>query len=243
MDEQSILYTYLPDISLIDYPGEKAAVFFTTGCNFRCGFCYNTSLLVRKTNLISLQELSTLLHNFKKNWATGVVITGGEPLINPDFPIMQTIETIKKEKLKIKLDTNGSFPKKLERLLPYLSYVAVDIKTSPHNYKKISGVPFCDNIKATVELLKTHKVKYEFRTTIIEGIHKQSDMVEIGELLKDTKLYILQAYLPEDSVKDPELKKLPRTSKSFLDKMADVVIPYVEKVEIRGAINDKVSLW
>jgi pyruvate formate lyase activating enzyme len=171
--------------SLIDYPGKVAAVVFTQGCNFRCGYCHNPSLVLPKlfyqNKLITTGEVLNYLDN-RKSWLEGVVVTGGEPTIHGGLPLF--LKQIKEIGLSVKLDTNGSGPQMIDLLLNHklIDFVAMDIKAIPETgpYTKVIGRDasrFMPKIFRTIELIKKSGVEYEFRTTIVGGLH-DSDTIE-----------------------------------------------------------------
>ena len=176
--------------SLIDYPGKIAAVVFTQGCNFRCGYCHNPQLvlpkLFHKKSNASIDEVFNYLKK-RKNWLDGVVVTGGEPTIHSDLP--DFLKEINRFGLAIKLDTNGSNPIILDYIIrqKLVNFVAMDIKTFPEasSYAKIIGLTntdnIIDNVISSILLLKQSGIEYEFRTTSIPEIHNK----EILELIKN----------------------------------------------------------
>ena len=234
-EEPTVIHAALPDLSMSDYPDERSAVFFTSGCNFRCNYCYNRSLMHRQKEALLLTDIDKILKRFKKSWISAVVLTGGEPLIYAKSQLLPFLKLVKSKKLLIKLDTNGVFPNRLRSLYSFLDYIAIDIKASPTNYKKITGVKFDDQLQATLEfLIPKKKGSYELRTTIIEGFHTVTEMKRIGEFIRGAKQYILQPFIPDEDVLDPKLRNHPQTTTSYLNEMAAAVEPYVKNVKIRG---------
>ena len=165
-------------LTLLDYPGVMACTIFTCGCNFRCPFCHNASLVTGNTNDLPYSpcELIEFLDGRKK-MLDGVCITGGEPLLHPEIP--QLIRDIKKLGYKVKLDTNGSRPEILEELLRsgMVDYVAMDIKHTREKYASASGTgEFLEPVCRSVELLNASPVDHEFRTTVVAGLHTPDDI-------------------------------------------------------------------
>lgn len=198
----------LEKLTLVDYPGKVACTVFTLGCNFRCGFCHNPELvnlgaklpsakegsLAPKSRLISEKSFFDFLKK-QKNYLDGVCITGGEPTLHKDLP--DFIKKIKKSGFFVKLDTNGSNPVMLKNLInkKMIDYVAMDIKTSAENYNKVSNCGIdVEKIKTSVELIKNSTIDYEFRTTILPGVHTKEDIIEIGKWLKGAEKYYLQQF-------------------------------------------------
>jgi pyruvate formate lyase activating enzyme len=189
--------------SLIDYPGKIAAVVFTQGCNFRCGYCHNPQLvlpeLFQQNQPISTDEVLEYLQE-RKNWLDGVVVTGGEPTIHNDLP--EFLKTIKDLGFLVKLDTNGSNPFMLEQIVKnnLADYIAMDIKIPFEDglYSKIIGIPNVDeiteNILASVMILKNTTIEGEFRTTSIPGIHNEVMIALIKNCIGSNKRYIINEF-------------------------------------------------
>lgn len=186
------------DMSTVDYPGKVSSVVFFHGCNFRCPFCYNVSLVLGD----DYQEIkpSDLVSSIKshKGFIDAVVLTGGEPTIQPDLE--ELCRSIKNLKLLVKLDTNGYEPEKVKRLLEerLLDFISVDIKSSPLKYSSMAGVE-CNlsRIKETLDAIKDSGVDYEFRTTIVPGKNDTpEDIRAICAFIKPAK-YVLQQFRPE----------------------------------------------
>lgn len=182
-------------LTLLDYPQKTACTLFTSGCNFKCPFCHNSSLVLKKAEPIDDDEIFSFLKK-RKGLLDGVCITGGEPLINPD--IADFIKKIKALGYMVKLDTNGSFPERLKALIDdgLIDYVAMDIKSSPSGYGKACGIENYDASKVdkSVKLLLSNVIPYEFRTTVVKGIHTEEDFIKIGEWIRGAQQYFLQGY-------------------------------------------------
>lgn len=180
--------------TLLDYPGKVAATIFLGGCNFRCPFCQNSSLVLNPSAQpeIPVKEVLSFLKK-RKGILDGVCITGGEPTLSPDLPeLLQEIRTLG---YPIKLDTNGTHPALLKTLTEQnlIQMTAVDIKACPDNYPALCGLvhPELDAVKETVEFLKNGTLDYEFRTTVIRELHSEKDFIEIGQWLTGAKAYYL----------------------------------------------------
>ncbi len=233
-DKQTSVYGFLKNPSMVDFEGHLAGVFFTSGCNFRCGFCQNAQLLGRKQQGITWQRLHEACGEFREKWATAVVITGGEPTIAPDIP--EIIDFFQKQGFSVKLDTNGSQPKTLEHVLPLVDYVAQDIKCSPSKYPEFVGFNEPERVKDSIELLKTSGTPYEFRTTLVESYHTDDELCRIGETVRGAQLYFVQPFLPREDLPDPGLREEPRTSPARLREAADLMSNYVQDVRIHGKL-------
>ena len=214
-----------------DYPGRSCALFFTPGCNFRCGFCHNSSLFSVQGKY-TWDKLAEILAKFRKQWINAATITGGEPTIHQELP--ETIQFFKKKGFLVKLDTNGSNPDMLKKCLPLVDYVAMDIKCAFARYKDIAGYDGIGNLKRSVKMIMESAKDYEFRTTLIEPIHDDADLLECAKSIQGAKRYILQPFVPHEELPDEQLRTQPRTRPSFMHHAAEVVAPYVQDTSIRG---------
>ncbi len=184
--------------SLLDYPEKISAIIFTQGCNFRCGYCHNPELLNLNINT-SAQITAPAFFDFLKTRQgklDGVVITGGEPCIQNDLAAF--IKKIKEQGFFVKLDTNGTFPKKLEKLIKehLIDYIAMDIKAPLEKYHKITGTIIKESdIKKSIKLIMQSGIKYEFRTTVISSQLSFEDLKRIGELIEGAEKYYLQKFI------------------------------------------------
>lgn len=180
--------------SCIDYPKEVSYVIFLGGCNFKCPFCHNPSI-VNFESKISLEKVIDDLKERKK-LIKAVVITGGEPTIH-DSNLIDLLKTIKSLGFKTKLDTNGSNPKILEKIikLKLVDYIAMDIKNTFDKYNQTTGISAnINDIKKSIDLIEANKINYEFRTTINKNMHTKKDIEEIKTYFKNPKRYFLQNY-------------------------------------------------
>lgn len=223
----------LQKLTLLDFPEKIACTVFTHGCNFRCPFCHNASLVVSQENEhIRVDEIKEFLEK-RKGMLDGVAITGGEPMLQKD--LKEFISMIKSLGYLVKLDTNGSYPEKLEELINenLVDYVAVDIKTSPEKYSLLTGIENFDvtPIKKTVELLKQGRVPYEFRTTVVKELHEIDDFKEIAEWLRGCEKYYLQQFVDSG---DLISQGLSACDKDVMEQIKNVVSPIIPCVELRG---------
>ena len=187
----------LQKTTLLDYPEKLACTVFTGGCNFRCPFCHNASLVLNSGAVEEIPEEEFFSYIEKrKGMLDGVCITGGEPLLCPD--IVDFIKKIRSFGLLVKLDTNGSLPDKLEYLLDegLVDYVAMDIKNSSEKYALTAGLQkFPDEIERSIDLIIKKAPDYEFRTTVVRELHDMQDIVKIATRIKKAKKYFLQSYV------------------------------------------------
>lgn len=223
-------------LTLIDFPGHIAATVFTVGCNFRCPFCHNPELVSGGNIRISSgveNDFFRLLEE-RKGKLEGVCITGGEPTLQPD--IIEFIRKIKNLGYKVKLDSNGARPDVLRLLFSekLLDFVAMDIKNSPEKYAETANNPVdLERIRLSVDLIRHSGVDYEFRTTVVPGLHEEADFEKIGKWLEGAKKYVLQEYQDSGKILDPGLKKRAKGKKLDLEKIAGKIKKYFGNVESR----------
>lgn len=194
----------LMKLTLLDFPGHVACTVFLAGCNFRCPFCHNGSLVRGGDIEISREELFAFLKK-RQGVLDGVCVTGGEPLMNPD--IAELVRGIKELGFLVKLDTNGSYPERLSELLlsGAVDYVAMDIKNSPVGYGTACGVGLdVEKIKRSAEIIKSSGVEHEFRTTVVKGIHTAADIAECAAWIGEGEKYFLQSYKESEDIINPE---------------------------------------
>ena len=224
----------LQKLTLLDFPERTACTVFTAGCNFRCPFCHNASLVVDipKEAEISEEEFFAFLQK-RKGILDGVCVSGGEPLLQPD--IEQFIRKIKDMGFAVKLDTNGSFPNKLIHMVEQglVDYVAMDIKNSPETYAFTSGTEALDieAIKKSVSYLKEGHVPFEFRTTVVKRYHSKESFEEIGEWLSGTEKYFLQNFVDSGDLIG---KNTRGCSEEEMKEFLQVVRKYIPNALLRG---------
>ncbi len=223
--------------SLLDWEGMIVSTLYTPYCNFRCPYCQNSVLILHPEQLPthSFDEITGYLSGHK-GWVDGICLTGGEPCMYADLPLF--LKKIRKLEVKIKLDTNGSFPKMLERVLKegIVDYVAMDIKAplEQKQYDKATGVKVnLEKIKESIRIIRESGIDYEFRTTVVPGLHTADSLVEIAKFIKGAKKYALQNFVAQETL-DPEYLKLKPYSLEKLQKMAEGVSKYVDKCVARG---------
>ena len=195
--------------SLIDYPGLVAAVVFTQGCNFRCGYCHNPGLvlplLFEKKSTYPVKTILDYLKD-RAGWLDGVVVTGGEPTIHNDLP--EFLKTLKNIGYRVKLDTNGSHPSMLKHILKekLADYIAMDIKTvlKEKPYAEITGLSGMDHIMKDIYtsfgILKNAEIKVEFRTTVIPGVHNDEILASIKSEVGKGYRYIMNEFREGENI-------------------------------------------
>lgn len=224
-------------LTLIDYPGKIATTVFTVGCSFRCPFCHNPEL-------VETQSIASVRSNMEKEFfkflgkrkgkLEGVCITGGEPTIQPD--LTHFIKKVKKLGYFVKLDSNGSRPDVLRNIIQkkIVDFIAMDIKDSPKKYKKTSGgMADLERIKLSIKMIMHSGIDYEFRTTVVPGIHEEKDFDEIAKWIKGAKAYYLQEYR-ETKILDPKLKKVTKGKMIDLNLIGKRIKGNFGKFGIRG---------
>jgi len=224
----------LEKLSLVDYEGYTAAVVFTGGCNFLCPFCHNSGLVYNSVTEIPEKEVLGYLDK-RFGLLDAVCISGGEPTIQPD--LKDFITKVKNIGYKVKLDTNGTNPAVLQDLIDskLIDYVAMDIKNSEEGYCMTTGLKSVefDKISHSIEILKSGKVDYEFRTTIVKEFHNQNNIVAIGNLLKGAKILYLQKFVNNDNCINQSLTSV---DKETAEKYREILNKSIKEVKLRGYV-------
>ena len=224
----------LQKLTLLDYPGKVACTVFTAGCNFRCPFCHNASLVIDtyKNKEISRDTLYQFLEK-RQGVLDGVCVTGGEPLIQHD--IEEFLREIKELGYAVKLDTNGSCPKKLREVVQegLVDYVAMDIKNSRESYAKTIGIEGynIENVEKSIQFLLEDMVPYEFRTTVVREFHQRSDFEAIAEWIAGAKRYYLQQFADSGDLIGTGLHGY---NKEIMQQALKIFENHVEIAELRG---------
>ena len=232
----------LQKLTLIDFPGKVACTVFLSGCNFRCPFCYSPELVlpgqIKNRPGISEKEFFDFLKE-RKNLLEGIVICGGEPTSDKKLPVF--LKKIKKMGFFVKLDTNGSNPEMLKKLIDkkLIDYVAMDIKGPKRKYGQIAGTKIdIEKIQKSINILKDlpagrqGTVDYEFRSTIVPSLHTKEDIIEMAKWIKGARRYYLQAFLPGKNL-NSEFEKIKPYPGDFLLKIQMAVSPFFEICQVR----------
>ncbi len=221
-------------LTLLDYPGHLAATVFLGGCNMRCPFCHNASLVTKVSTqpVIPAEEVLDTLAK-RRGILEGVCITGGEPTLYPDLPDL--IRRIKDMGYLVKLDTNGTNPGMMKALAKdaLIDFIAMDIKNSREKYALTSGMPHINMalIEESVTYLKSAPIPYELRTTIVKEYHTKEDMRSIGEWLAGAAAYYLQSYKDSGDIIMPGHSS--HTKETLLE-FVQILTPYIKNVSLRG---------
>jgi pyruvate formate lyase activating enzyme len=227
-------------LSLSDWDSKVCSVIFLPGCNFRCPFCYNKSLVVQheKMSTIAQDQIEKNLETNRK-WIDGVVVTGGEPTIHQDLPVL--CNEMKKMGYQVKVDTNGTHPEMIGELIEkeLVDYVAMDVKAPliQENYSKCSGInaaPFLDKINETIWILLNDKIDYEFRTTLVPTLHQTDDLERICHAIKGCKRYVLQNFKSDVETIDPTFQDLKPFPKMQVEAFFHTVKKIVNNAALRG---------
>ena len=233
--------------TLIDFPERLAAIVFTSGCSFRCPFCYNPELVlpekIKNQPIVSEKDIFVFLKE-RQGLIEGVVLTGGEPTLYKELPAL--IKKIKKLGYSVKLDTNGSNPKMLEELIDkkLIDYVAMDIKAplgvkaqsskfKVQNYETATGVKgFLEKVKKSVKIIKDSGIDYEFRTTVVPTLHTAEDILEIARHISGARKYCLQNFSNKEAM-EPGFRKITPYTREQLEGMRESVLGFVGACAVR----------
>lgn len=229
----------LQKTTLLDYPGKVACIVFLAGCNFRCPFCHNSDLVLRADKLptISEEEFFNFLKS-RKGKLEGVVITGGEPTLQTDLP--DFIRKIKNLGFLVKLDTNGTNPEMVKKLIndSLIDYVALDFKGPLAKYNQYIGESTVYSLQSTIDkminILIRSKIDFELRTTVVPTLHTKEDLIEMAKEIKSLQSrWFLQPFSPKKCL-DPEFEKIKPYPKNFFERVLPALKKLVPEVEVRG---------
>lgn len=224
----------LKKTSLLDYPGKISAIVFTQGCNFRCGYCHNPGLLKNfKNDSVNPESLFEFLKT-RQGKLDGIVITGGEPTLQPD--LIPFIKKIKELGFLVKLDTNGTNPDVVQDLLEnkLIDYIAMDIKAPCEKYSLITNSNVdIEKIKRSICLIMKSNIDYEFRTTVLRSQLSFEDFERIGEMIKGAKRYYLQKFEAKTDIVDNLLSNEKTYTNEEFRQITDKLKTYVNKAELR----------
>lgn len=224
-------------ISVIDYPGSIASVLFLGGCNFRCPYCHNVSL-IDSCSSIGYRNSQSVLDELekRKGFIDSVVVTGGEPLTNGS-ELIELLSKLRETNLSIKIDTNGYNTDMLIKILEakLVDYVAMDVKTSIEKYDIAAGFQLDKSrILQSIEVVRESCVEYEFRTTCVPRLVDDEEIESIARLIEGATHYYIQQYRVEKPTLDPYYMKLLPYSKEKLENYRAIAQKYVYSVDIRG---------
>jgi len=219
-------------MTLLDFPGKCACTVFLAGCNLRCPFCHNAPLVLEIPDpAMGETEFFAFLKK-RRGLLDAVCVTGGEPTLRPDLP--DFLRKIKELGYLVKLDTNGSNPNMLRRLLEerLLDYVAMDIKNSPDRYAvTCGGIDILPSVQESLSILRENNVEYELRTTLCKPFHDESALEAIGKWLTGTKNYYLQNFVDSGALVGTGVSGF---TKEEMEALRQAVLPCIPNTRIRG---------
>lgn len=224
----------LQKLTLLDYPGHTACTVFTGGCNYRCPFCHNATLVLRPTEqpLIAVEEVLSFLRK-RQGLLDGVCITGGEPTLEKG--LADFCAQVKELGFALKLDSNGSRPEVLRSLIEkkLVDYVAMDIKSCRENYGRLIGIPDYDTsaVEESAAFLMEGHVDFEFRTTVVKEFHCAEDFERIGQWLRGEERYFLQCFKDSGDILGSGCSAC---TKSEMEALREAVLPYIPNTHLRG---------
>jgi len=218
-----------------DFPGHISSTVFFGGCTFRCPYCHNADLVLRPESIPSMAADYFLSYlDGRKGWLEAVCLSGGEPLLHED--IEDILRVVRERGLLVKLDTNGSFPDRLEGLLTagLLDWVAMDVKAPLERYREVtrSNVDV-EAIVRSADILRSSGVRHTFRTTVVPGFVGRDDVVKIGEWLRGAASYQVQPFVPQTTI-DPAFLEIKPFSRAEVEAIAAAAGPYFVEVRIEG---------
>jgi pyruvate formate lyase activating enzyme len=220
--------------SLLDYPDTISAIVWTIGCNFRCPFCYNKDIVEGCVGLIPEKEILSLLEK-RRGLLEGLVITGGEPLLQED--IVDFITTVKDLGYKVKVDTNGAFPDRLRTLIDnnILDYVSMDVKAPKEKYGRVAGTNVdISAIEKSIDIVKNSGLDYEFRVTVVPGLLEKEDILELSKWLEGSQKFFLQQFKSDTPLVSSSLQGVKPYPKEYLLEILDAVKPCFALCDLRG---------
>ncbi len=223
----------LQKMTLLDFPGRVACTVFLGGCDMRCPFCHNAELIDGSAPPVMDEEELLAFLKKRQGLLEGVAVTGGEPLLRPDF--IELAEKIRDLGYPLKLDTNGTHPDRLREIINrgLAAYVAMDIKNSPDRYAETAGLEDLDlaPVRESVALLMEGRTDYEFRTTVVAELHDADSFRRIGEWIRGARRYFLQKFTDRDTV---PFGGFHAPADDEMRHYAEIAREYVPSVEIRG---------
>lgn len=225
----------LQETSLLDYPRKICAIVWTVGCNFHCPFCYNKNMVYGNTDMLAVDHVLSFLDD-RIGKLDALSITGGEPLIHEDLG--NFIQHVKDRGFLVKVDTNGSFPDRLDVLLDknLIDYVSMDVKAPVEKYNQLAGVSVdISKIQRSIELIMKKTSDYEFKTTMIPGLLEKEDVKKIASLIKGAKRYYLQQFKIDVPLINKSLStRVDQFTKQDFEKMKQYASSFVESCLVRG---------
>jgi len=224
-----VKFSGLQKTSLLDFPDKVASVLYTPGCNLRCPFCHNWRIIVDPQPPFLQEGAALQILERRKKYVDAVVISGGEPCMHKELP--RFLAKLKERGFKVKLDTNGFYPNVLKECLPQVDYVAMDIKTSQEKYKLLGATDTTGFMKS-IDLLKSGKTPFEFRTTVVPEIVTAQDITCIAKMINGSKIHALQQFVPQDTL-DKHFQTLMVYAPETISEFAKEIQQFTDKVVLR----------
>lgn len=218
-----------------DFPGHISSTVFLGGCTFRCPYCHNSELVLRPETIQTMPVDFFLSYlDGRKGWLEAICLTGGEPLLHEE--VEDLVRVVRERGLLVKLDTNGSFPERLEGLLTagLLDWVAMDVKAPLERYREVtrSNVDV-ESIVRSADILRNSGARHTFRTTVVPGLVGKEDVVKIGEWLNGAADYLIQQFVPQTTI-DPAFLEVKPFSRAELEDIVAAAKPYFQDARVEG---------
>ena len=224
----------LQKLSLIDYPGKLCATVFVGECNFRCVFCYNIDLVLRPEELATISEEEALVFlSDRKNFLDGICVSGGEPTIHMELPLF--LSKVKALGYLVKVDTNGSRPDMLKRLIEdrLVDYIAMDVKAPLKDYERIVRTPVeTGALRKSVHIIRNSNIDYELRTTVVPGLVGEKELIEIAREHKSSKRFVIQQFRPGRTLDECFKDTIPYPT-TMLEKFCKRIKSFFKECELR----------
>ena len=219
-----------------DFPGVISATVFLGSCNFRCPYCHNAGLVLNPDDLPTF-PVDYFIHflDSRKDWLEGICITGGEPLLHPDLADFMSF--LKERELLVRLDTNGSFPSRLEDLIAknLVDSIAMDVKAPLGKYEEVTRAAVdVKNIQKSIDIIKHSGVDYMFRLTAVPGLIDRAGITEIGRMLEGAKVFQIQQFVPVNTL-DPTFERLKPFKREEIQELGKNIERYFSEVRIEEA--------
>jgi len=218
-----------------DFPGYISSTVFLGGCNFRCPYCHNSDLVLNSQTLptVPMDYFIGFLDS-RKNWLEGICVSGGEPLLNDDLEVLLCL--IKERNLLVRIDTNGSFPSRLEGLIEerLVDQIAMDVKAPFERYNEVAGIQVNEeNIQKSIDIIKNSGLEYVFRTTVVPGLVGPDDIRKISQMLNGAKIFQIQQFVPTNTLDSHYLRRKPYCRKE-VQAFAGIAKPYFKEIRLEG---------
>jgi len=225
----------LEKLSPLDFPGFICSTIFLGGCNFRCPYCHNADLVLRPQAMPTLPlDYFISYLDTRQGWLEAICVSGGEPLLEEELEVL--LHVIKDRDLLVKIDTNGSLPKKMEELLgtKLVDYVAMDVKAPLRKYRQVTRSDVVEaDIARSIEVIKNSGLPHTFRTTVVPGLIGEEDLLEIAKMLKGAKVFQVQQFSPRHTI-DRNYLQIKPYAREEIEKMAELLKPYFSEVRVEG---------